>query len=129
MPWIRRRLSWVLSGWLVLQLAGMIAPVALAASGHPIDEELCTCPAGMEQGATCPMHHGPKANDAAGSSSCSIRSTQSAVDAALLSLMGCAGLLPASTPLDAPVVEPFPIVSTESSPSRTELPDLLPPRS
>jgi hypothetical protein len=131
MPSFRRRLSWILAGWLVCQFAGLVAPVALAAAG--VVEDLCTCP-GTQDGATCPMHHDkgtptdqtPIKDQA---SRCVVRSAAGPTDVALWSLSSGGGVLPQA--VDVAVVDSVlglvtPLTVTSSS--RPALPDAPPPR-
>jgi hypothetical protein len=123
---IRRRLSWVIAGWLFVQLAGIAAPVALAAAQYV--DELCICPAGHE-GASCPMHHGrtpPPSESEPGR--CHVRNTGAPPDATLLSIAGVVAVIvtvPASH-----VLVTSAMVSTSESPvlTRTGLLDPPPPR-
>lgn len=87
---VRRRLSWLLSFWLVCQAVSLAAPVVLAATGATA-EELCTCPGGDHE--TCPMHHG-QANPDGTTALCGMRAGCAPIDIALLSLAGGAGVLP-----------------------------------
>lgn len=125
MPHLRRRLSWILSGWLLMQLVGIVAPVALAAAGIDL-EETCTCP-GVEHGATCPMHHPATRTKTDDSTRCTLRSATAPVDAALLSL-GVVGVVPSIASVSVEI-RPTPVVTiVRSLIGRSELPDSPPPR-
>lgn len=124
---IRRRLSWILAGWLAFQLAGIVAPVVLSAAGHSAGDSLCECP-GTEPGAACPMHHGqaPRHDDA---NRCRLENTCAPTDAALLSLAGGIGVLPQSMSAEIQAVEASVGATGSILITRTELPDSPPPRS
>jgi hypothetical protein len=124
---MRRHLSWVLCTWLVLQLAGVLSPVVLAATSVVGSEELCTCP-DTEPGATCPMHHDSTTNHQ-DDSTCRIQNTRSGPAISLLSLESGMGLLPSTATLSFVLT----VGSVDSMPAtpltRTDLPDAPPPRS
>ena len=127
MSFLRRRLSWLLTGWLVFQIAGVIMPVALAAAGHGHDELVCTCPAGGHE--SCPMHHNSDRPRSEQTPTCVLQNAAVPVDLALLALASGGGILPQSVVLDTglgPVTGLF----APSLPvtSRTELPTSPPPR-
>jgi hypothetical protein len=124
---VRTRLSWLFSLSLVLQLAGMTAPLVLSA----IDSEIagvCTCPAGVH-GTTCPMHHGTTSQSPDRSNRCAMRSASVPTDMALLPLLSGAGLIPALNMFD--VAELSSALAPVAGPvfaHRTDLPDPPPPR-
>lgn len=126
---IRKPLSWLVAGWLVFQLATLVAaPIVLGGSGavHAAsDDANCTCPPGTAPGLTCPMHSSPYGDAPA----CRIRSTSGPSDAALLSLVGGLGVLPPSrsVPYVAPVARAV-AIPTVALIGRSELPESPPPR-
>jgi hypothetical protein len=121
---LRRRLSWMLAGWLVIQLVTIVAPVALVAAGVSL-EETCTCP-GVDHGATCPMHH-PSSAKSKDANQCAMRSAAAPADVVLLPL-SVIGLLPSPATV-AIEMTPVPVIITVSAlVGRTELPDSPPPR-
>jgi hypothetical protein len=90
---VRRRLSWVVAFWLACQVAGVVAaPLAFCCRSMPAadDDEQC-CP-GLLPGQICPMHHRRE-----GEPTCKMRDACGRTDAALVSLAGVVGLLPAPT--------------------------------
>ena len=93
---LRRHLSWILAGWLVVQLIGIVAPVALAAAGFGAVDE-CACPADM-LGATCPMHHGAAAKHS-DLNQCRLQNSAARTDIALLGVTGGVGVIPISPAL------------------------------
>jgi hypothetical protein len=117
----RRRISWVLAGWLLCQFAGVAAPLLFAAKAAV--EELCFCP-DAEPGAACPMH--AKKEAPAGNS---LKSDCNPSDAALLSLAGGAGILSETFALTASddVVEYIDVLASEPT-SVVSHPDSPPPR-
>ena len=121
MPRVRRRISWVLAGWLLCQLAGTAAPLLFAAQAAI--EELCFCP-DAEPGAACPMHQ-----KKAPSGGRELKSDCSPTDAALLALAGGAGILPEPLTLDtsADVLQRVSILVTQPA-SVVSHPDSPPPR-
>ena len=129
MATMRRHLSCVLGIWLVFQIAGIVAPVGLAAAGFMTADELCDCPADGH-GATCPMHHGKTPRPSpANDGSCRFQNTCAPADATLLSMLTGAGIL------TAPAVSVAEDLASEAiSPAtfhpaqRFELPDAPPPR-
>jgi hypothetical protein len=122
---VRRRLSWLICGWLLCQAAGMAAsPFSawcdLAASA---DDETKCCP-GLLPGQICPMHHTRE-----GDRTCKMRSACGQTDPALFSLSGGVGLLPPPTPTVSafdPGQPLDPLVATELL--RAERPESPPPR-
>lgn len=126
---IRKPLSWLVAGWLVSQLATLVAaPIVLGGSGavHAAsDDANCTCPPGTAPGLTCPMHSSPYGD----APTCRIRSTSGPSDAALLSLVGGLGVLPPSrsVPYVAPVARAVAIPPVALI-GRSELPESPPPR-
>jgi len=129
MQWIRKPLSLLVAGWLVIQLATLVAaPIVLGGSGvvHTASGDAnCTCPPGTAPGLTCPMHSSPHGD----APTCRIRSTSGPSDAALLSLVGGLGVLPLSrsVPYVAPVAAAVAIPPVALI-GRSELPESPPPR-
>src|SRR5262245_48325358 len=82
---IRRRLSWLIAGWLICQTASLTAAPIGTALGLGTD----ACCAGLGPGQTCPMHH-----SRAGDRTCKMRSACPRADFALVSLAGGVGVLP-----------------------------------
>lgn len=124
----RHRLSWLLSAWLLFQVAGICAPVALAAAGYALGEDVCTCP-GTEHGATCPMHHGTSAGRRADDADCVLQNASPQTDVALLSLSIGSGEPPAA--LDFLIVPASVVCESSTRPdpaSRVRVPDSPPPR-
>lgn len=110
MRFVRRYMSWLLSVWLVCQVAALAAPVVLASAG-PV-EQLCTCPGGDHD--TCPMHHGQP--DGQGTAQSGVAACHAPVDVALLSMAGGVGVLPTVALLERPNIsarvalpEPVPV--------------------
>jgi hypothetical protein len=124
---VRTRLRLLAVLWLSCQAAGFLgAPVALALTLHAAAEESCACPGGDHR--TCPMHHGQGAGDGAARHGCVFQNASTPGDAALLSLVGAAGVLPQVEGAAAPAgPEPVarPVFSIQF---RSDLPDLPPPR-
>jgi hypothetical protein len=122
---IRKRLSWVLASWLAFQLAGIVAPIALAAA-HAAKTEVCTC--AVLDHATCPMHH-RQAPAREGGERCRMQNAATPSDAVFLSFTGGAGIAVAPAAFDAVDTRGDLIALTASDrSSRTELPDSPPPR-
>jgi hypothetical protein len=123
---LRRRLSWLLSVWLVCQVVALAAPAALAAAGSMPVEEICTCPGGDHE--TCPMHHGSSPEQRSSSDS-AVTGSCAPADAALLSFAGGVGVLPSAVD----IVTPQPVSSIHVPPQTTldqRVPhDTPPPRS
>lgn len=120
MKFVRRRLSWLLSAWLVCQVTALAAPVALASAGTV--EELCTCAGGDHE--TCPMHHGTQ-TDGQGTAPSGVGACRAPVDVALLWTAGGAGVLPTVAIIErpnasarVPLPEPVPVdfVSPHNTP-------------
>src|SRR5207253_10488601 len=91
----RRRLSWVASGWLALQLAAFAAaPIGLCCA-HTEDATTSAakpCCPGIAPGQVCPMHHTRE-----GARTCTMRTACLAGDAALLQLFTIPGFVPATS--------------------------------
>jgi hypothetical protein len=90
---VRRRLSWIICGWLACQLAGLaVAPFALCCdNAHALDATPACC-RGLPPGQKCPMHHTGE-----GDRTCKMRSACGGSNAALLTLSGGIGMIPAAT--------------------------------
>jgi len=120
MKFVRRRLSWLLSVWLVCQVTALAAPVVLASTGSAL-EQLCTCAGGDHE--TCPMHHGkPDSQDPSRSG---VSACRAPLHVALLWMAGGTGVLPHAICLDHPnvgeripqlAVSPDDVVSPHSTP-------------
>jgi hypothetical protein len=123
----RRHLVWVVCGWLACQLAGVAAaPVLLWTGVAAHDDEACDCP--LLPGQACPMHRGAK-HDSRPDTTCKLRSAFDGPDAALFSLSGGSGILPAPTrPVGALVPGAIVPPLTTSAISRASLPEAPPPR-
>jgi hypothetical protein len=89
---LRRRVAWIVSGWLCCQLSLLTAaPLSLLASApHAADSMTCTCVHGAN--AQCPMHHpaNPKPD-------CQCRNAADPDAAAIVTLLG-----PIAVMADAP---------------------------
>jgi hypothetical protein len=124
---VRRRLSWLFTLSLVLQLASAGAPLVLSAA-DPEFTELCTCP-GSAHGTTCPMHHGKTNPSSEQTNRCALRSATLPTDLALLTLVSGAGIIPPSIEFD--VAEQSSAIEPSAEPAfiqRPTLPDSPPPR-
>jgi hypothetical protein len=120
---VRGHLSWLISGWLVCQIAGVVAaPLALLVSAPSAHDEQCTCP--IAPGQACPMHHAPE-----GDQTCKMRNASGGSEAALLALAGGVGLLPPATVTES-AFHPGDIVrsGTPSAILRAHRPESPPPR-
>ena len=124
MPFVRRRISWVVGVWLACQLAGIVA-APLAFCCRPIasaDEEDC-CP-GLAPGQMCPMHHKRE-----GERTCKMRDACTRADAGLVALAGVVGLLPATTGVvSAFAIGAPPRAAVSSAIARAHRPESPPPR-
>jgi len=90
---VRRRLSWLISAWLICQIAGVAAsPFAACCDVAASSEDETTCCPGLLPGQVCPMHHSREDNRI-----CKMRSACGRTDPALFSLSGGLGLLPQQT--------------------------------
>jgi hypothetical protein len=123
---MRNRLTTVVAGWLVLQLAVLCA-APLAQPPAPVDAgaEACSCPDGMPAD-HCPMHadHDLRQSPAR----CAMRSSLGEFAATLMTLLTpgfppLGGASPFRPEGDEPVAAVVPHAS-----SRSELPDSPPPR-
>jgi len=91
---IRRRLSWLICGWLAVQLAGAVAaPLAFRCQDAQAAGDLPACCKALAPGQTCPMHHHQHEHDR----TCKMRSVCGRADAALVTLTGGLGILPPPT--------------------------------
>ena len=123
MPKFRRRLSWILAGWLACQLVGIAAPIAIAAKSAV--EELCACPDAKE-GAACPMHQAQKSAPAGQRT---LKTACMPTDAALLSMAGCNGILEQSFVVAVGELVGQAVAASVSQPSSiVVLPESPPPR-
>jgi hypothetical protein len=125
MVFVRRHLSWVIGAWLACQVAGIAAaPVTFCCKGVPTSHDETECCPGLEPGQVCPMHH-----TVAGKRECKMRNAAAPADAALMSLAGVIGLVPA----DTSAVNAFELrevvgALTATAIRRTTPPDSPPPR-
>jgi hypothetical protein len=125
---VRRLLRSVAAAWVVCQLAGVVAaPLAMRFAPAPEPEHhatKCVCP-GVAPGQTCPMHHTTRDNGR----ECLMRSASGPADAALLSLVGTAGLVPSlsSSLVTLQSLEPI-SAATPCAIARAARPDAPPPR-
>ena len=123
---MRRVLRLAVRGWIVVQLAGLVAaPVALCShmqgGGH--DRHAACCP-GVGPGQVCPMH---KTRE--GASKCTMTSGCQTSDAALLSLLTPIGVTPHSSfILDAAASTNRIVALSETPIARADLPESPPPR-
>jgi hypothetical protein len=126
MPFVRRRLPWVIGAWLLCQVAGVAAaPLTFCCQNvaTSADDEEC-CP-GLLPGQVCPMHHAKE-----GERTCKMRSTCTKSDAALVSLAGGIGVVPVATPLVSSFVVGEPVRHAPTSAiARAYRPESPPPRS
>lgn len=120
---LRCALAPIAAAWLICQVSILItAPAAFwVASAEDLLE--CTCAHGDH--AICPMHHKP----APGSKICLMQGAGEGDAAVLSSLFGAVGLLPAPTPIAAPVSIQI-VVDTEGTTTslRPTAPEPPPPR-
>jgi hypothetical protein len=118
---IRRRLSWLVAGWLACQAAMLAGAPALAAMG--VDQDACC--QGLAPGQTCPMHQ-----SRAGDRTCKMRSECPRADFALISMLGGLGILPDTTD-SVTTFEPGVIVAhrDRSHSANSSRPESPPPRS
>ena len=124
---VRRRLTSLLALVLLIQLGGLVAPVALSAAGAEV-LEACTCPGGTHA-TSCPMHHGKDETSRGDANRCAMRSAATPTDLALLTLGTGAGILPSLTSFDVPVAPSVvPVMSAATLHSRSDFPDSPPPR-
>jgi hypothetical protein len=118
---IRRRLSWLIAGWLVCQIASATGAPVFAALG--LDEDACC--RGLAPGQTCPMHHHSRENDR----TCKMRSACPRGETAILALAGGVGILPDATDVVTAFVLGEPVASPRPAPvTRTTRPESPPPR-
>src|SRR3954465_12044026 len=94
MFFVRRRIAWMICGWLVCQVAGVAAaPLAFCCRAVPAADPDDKCCPGMLPGQICPMHHTRK-----GVRTCKMRNACPRADAALIGLAATLGTIPESTP-------------------------------
>jgi hypothetical protein len=121
---LRRRLAWIVCGWLCCQLSILTAAPLSLLSGmpHAADSVTCTC---AHAGATeCPMHHSKPKKDG-----CECRSTTDPDAGAVLSLLGPIAVLsdpPARAP--NPSITQLPNHPITKFTSRLAPPSSPPPR-
>jgi hypothetical protein len=117
---IRRRLSWLIAGWLICQIASLAGAPVYAAFG--LDEDACC--RGLGPGQTCPMHH-PRASDR----TCKMRSACPRGETAVLALAGGVGVLPVATDVVMAFVVSEPVAAPRAAAiTRTTRPEFPPPR-
>ena len=124
MPFVRRRISWVVGIWLACQLAGVVAaPLAFCCRTIQVDDDEACCP-GLLPGQMCPMHHKRE-----GERTCKMRDACNRADAGLVALAGVVGLLPATTSVvNAFAVGAPPRAAVPSAIARAHRPESPPPR-
>ena len=130
---IRNRLSWLVAGWLAVQLTTLFgAPAALYAAAGQKGAARCVCPLGHSEG-QCPMHShegGRRESDAreADPSKCAIKGALGQTDALLLTVI-MAAIVPSRVALDG---APLPVASVAVTGTRLVYlfapPDPPPPR-
>jgi hypothetical protein len=126
MALVRRRLSWLICGWLACQLAGYVAaPLALCCE-DPSTSVLPDCCQAAAPGQTCPMHHNADQDDR----TCKMRNACARGDSALLTLSGGLGVMPTPTGdvIDFTLGDPLTAWSASAT-LRTVRPESPPPRS
>jgi len=126
MALVRRRLSWLICGWLAFQLASYVAaPFALCCE-DPAASVLPECCEAAAPGQTCPMHH----NVDTGDRTCKMRNACARADSALLTLSGGLGVMPTPTN-DVIAFTAGERLTALRSPAvvRTDRPESPPPRS
>jgi hypothetical protein len=124
---VRKRLSWLAAGWIVLQAAAVLAgPAVLYASSVMQGAEPCECP-GATPGQQCPMHrhHTVHPTD---TPRCAMSSALSQSEASLLTVVA-SGAMPAMSPVFAPSddIERIGVAVTVAI-DGVRLPDSPPPR-
>jgi hypothetical protein len=121
---LRRRLAWIVCGWLCCQLSILTAAPLSLLSGmpHAADSVTCTC---AHAGATeCPMHHSKPKKDG-----CECRSTTDPDAGAVLSLLGPIAVLASAPSADAPLaITKSPAHQITTFTSRIAPPTSPPPR-
>jgi hypothetical protein len=99
MTCLRRRLAWLVSGWLACQFAGVAAaPLVFWQIPTTHSEERCDCP--LEAGAACPMHHTATRTTTPTTGhddTCKMRNAFGSAEQALFSLAGGNSVLPSLT--------------------------------
>lgn len=106
----------------------MIAAGLDATGDPPSVESLCVCPG---DDALCPMHREATVgshNDGSAPATCTLRSTCTPLESAILSLQIGAAVLPDGVTLDRDIAGVAVDVLTPVSIARPTLPDLQPPR-
>lgn len=124
---LRRRLSWIIAVWILFQVAGIVAPVTLAAAGFSSTEEFCDCPEEIA-GATCPMHHGKTPRHAAKPGECELRNACAPTDAAILSMFSGVGVMPSTTAIAVFITSQPVTVPASLLQHFLTVPDAPPPR-
>jgi hypothetical protein len=127
MLFVRRRLSWLVSAWLMCQVVGIAAaPIAFCCKDVPAATAEQDCCEGLQPGQYCPMHH----KTAAGAKDeCKMRSACAPADAMLVALAGGTGLLePTTAVVNSFVPGEFVPALAPTFIARTIPPDPPPPR-
>lgn len=124
MPFVRRRISWVVGVWLACQLAGVVAaPLAFCCRTIQVDDDEVCCP-GLLPGQICPMHHKRD-----GERTCKMRDACTRTDAGLVALAGVVGPLPDATVAVRAFAVSGPVRAVASSTiARAYRPESPPPR-
>ena len=128
MSFVRKRLSWLVAGWLVLQGTALFAsPLAFGAGDVSTEDVACDCPDAMP-GAQCPMHRSQVAHHD-DETRCSMRSALLPTDLAL-AVFTAAGAVPVVQSVQE-VATSFETVTTADDVvvSLADFPDSPPPRS
>jgi hypothetical protein len=119
---LRGAVRYVVSAWLVWQIAALAVPFALCCA--PMEHDDATCCPGVAPGQVCPMHHTRE-----GDRSCKMRDACAHRDAMFLALT-VVGILPtASDPGSVPHVARSVPSAASSILARAVRPDRPPPRS
>jgi hypothetical protein len=126
MSLVRRRLSWLITGWLACQFAGYVAaPFALCCEDASATA-LPKCCQGVAPGQTCPMHHRHGGDE---DSTCKMRNACARGDSALVSLGSGLGILaPPTIDVTAFAVRDRLTASLSPTILRTDRPESPPPR-
>jgi hypothetical protein len=122
---VKKTLRLAVSGWILIQLAGLAAaPIALCATAPATATDSHACCPGVGPGQICPMH---KTRE--GASRCTMTSACQASDATLLSLFTSIGITPpSSVTVDASSAGDRVLALVEQSIVRASAPDPQPPR-
>ena len=125
MSFARRHLAWMVCGWLMCQVASVVAaPLAFCCKDVPAADPNDKCCPGMLPGQICPMHHTRE-----GVKTCKMRNACARSDAALIGLAG--GLATFSQPTAAVNIFDSGTAVPQIAPSailRANVPESPPPR-